>query len=233
MNRTYDDMQLTLLRWTGDPERLITQACALTQKKNIGNIVFDNKKTAKLIKYLVTANHTSPFEHISITLLIEDVSRSFLAQITRHRMGSFTSASQHYTKYDSFPNILDPGMITLEGIAEFLKKADSMYNYCIECGIPKEEARQVLPNAKAVNIMWTLNARSLINFLNQRLCKRNVGEMITFAQKLQIILMDWFPILFEHIGPDCEMLGGCTQGQMKAKVCIDDKIPNFKRTSIY
>ena len=57
-------------------------------------------------------------------------------------------------------------MVTLEGVADFLKRADNMYNYCIESGIPKEEARQVLPNAKAVNLMWTVNARSLVNSLN-------------------------------------------------------------------
>jgi thymidylate synthase (FAD) len=144
-------------------------------------------------------------------------------------MGSFTSASQHYQKYDIYPNILDPRMADMEAVTHICNQADSTYEWIISNGIPKEEARQILPNAKAVNLLWTVNARSLINFFNQRLCKRNVREMRMFAEKLLSICTDWFPDLFMWVGADCNVLGGCTQGKMKAETCKDANIPNFKR----
>lgn len=221
---TYKDMEIILIRSTPVPMNVIGMACSITQKRGI-----EEKADSKLIKYLFTANHTSPFEHCSITFLIKNVSRSFLAQITRHRIGSFTSASQHYQKYDSYPNIFDPTMVDIEAVVYSCNKVDSTYRLLISKGIPKEEARQILPNAKAVNILWTVNARSLINFFSQRLCKRNVHEMRIFAQKLQVLCIEWFPELFHLVGPDCITLGGCTQGHMKAEVCKNAKTPNFKR----
>lgn len=226
--KTYDHLKITVLQKTVDPDRMILYACSLTQKKDLPKEA-NEYNAASLIRYLFTANHTSPFEHCVATFLIENVSRSFLAQITRHRMGSFTSASQHYTTYDEFPNVLDPQTLTMEGVMEFLDNCDEMYKHLISVGIPKEEARQVLPNAKAVNLIWTVNARSLINFFNQRMCKRNVNEMYYFAMRLRHVCMMWIPELFDLVGPDCEVLGGCTQGKMKAHECKVNRIPNFSR----
>ena len=218
---TYYDLEIEVIQETLHPTWLIAKACAMTQKQDLVN-VSGSKNHGNLIKYLFTANHTSPFEHAYITFLISNVSRSFLAQITRHRMGSFTSASQHYQRYDNYPNILDPQMLDMEEVVQFLDQADEMYSHLIANTVPKEEARQILPNAKAVKILWTLNARSLINFFNQRLCKRNVKEMLNFAQQLLLVCIDWFPDLFKHAGPDCTKTGSngyCTQGHMQADVC--------------
>ena len=222
---TYNNMKITVRQRSQTPNIIVALACNLTQRQSISN----EEAPAKLIKYLFDANHTSPFEHIYSTFLIENVSRSFLAQITRHRMGSFTSASQHYQKYDIYPNILDPRIVDMESVRYICNKADEIYSRLIVNNIPKEEARQILPNAKAVNLLWTVNARSLINFFNQRLCKRNVQEMHLFATELLNKCIKWWPELFELVGPDCVTLGGCTQGRMKAKTCKDANVPNFQR----
>ena len=228
MNRfmTYDDLRIEVIQCTQNPNKIIAIACNLTQRQDVDD---DGAATPQLIEYLFTANHTSPFEHVYATFLLMNVSRSFLAQITRHRMGSFTSSSQHYQKYDTYPNVLDPSALSLEGVKDFLDQADEMYRYQIERGIPKEEARQTLPNAKAVNLLWTINARSLLNFFNQRLCKRNVQEMYLFAEELHAVCMEWWPTLFTHAGPDCITLNGCRQGHMKAEVCKDAEIQDFER----
>ena len=226
--KPYSDLMVDLVQSTKNPREVVALACNLTQKQdfeNTGSVI----KAVSLVEYLFNANHTSPFEHCYITALIKNISRSLLAQITRHRMGSFTSASQHYTTYNKFPNVLDPSMINMEAVTQFLDQADEMYSYLISVGIPKEEARQVLPNAKAVNLLWTVNARSLINFFNQRLCRRNVNEMYYFAVKMRHICLIWWPELFNLVGPDCETLGGCTQGKMKAEECIDALVSDLKR----
>lgn len=209
---TYNDQKITVKRCTLHPLDIVAEAAQLTTGIEI-------KNRFHLIKRLLTANHTSLFEHVSITLLIENVSRSFLAQITRHRISSFTSSSQHYQNYRDYPIIIDPNL--LEGKKEWFndicEKSLTHYKNMIQYhNVDKSEARQILPNAMAVNILWTINARSLINFLNLRLCKRNVLEMVTFASLLHGYCIDWFPELFKFVGPDCIMTE-CKQGAMSCQ----------------
>jgi thymidylate synthase (FAD) len=218
----YADMTIEVIQATEQSTTILHDACMLTTGKEIK----DMKQT---IQHLVSANHTSLFEHMSMTLLITNVSRSFLAQITRHRMASYTASSQHYQEYNTYPNVVSEAMAKASEVKQYCDENDAFYNYLIAMDIPKEEARQILIGAKAVNLMWTINARSLMNFLNLRLCKRNVQEMYLFAMRLHKVCYKWWPELFGLIGPDCEMLGGCTQGHMKAEVCKNAKTPNFKR----
>lgn len=208
---TYNDQKITVLRETKFPVILIGEAVSLTTGKSI-------KNHNKTIKFLLTANHTSLFEHCSMTLFIENVSRSFLAQITRHRMSSFTSGSQHYQDYQDYPAVISPNLSNsqLEGVHLDCDSACASYIQELDEGIPREEARQVLPNAMAVNILWTINARSLINFLNLRMCKRNTKEMLIFAHKIHALCCNWFPELFEFVGPDCFMTK-CRQGAMSCQ----------------
>lgn len=218
---SYEDMTLEVLQCTLDPDHMTAVACAMTQKQEVLPFT-DIDSTSKLVKFLFIANHTSVFEHSHITFSISNVSRSFLAQITRHRIGSFTSASQHYQEYGDYPNIFTPDFIGHPKIMAICDVTDALYKQLIHDGYPKEEARQILINAKGVNILWTVNARSLLNFFNQRLCKRNVQEMLLFAQRLHERCINWWPTLFKLAGPDCVTLGHCTQGHMRAEVCKNE-----------
>lgn len=210
---TYNDQKITIIRKTEAPMMVIRDAATLTTGKFI-------KNPEALIEHLLKANHTSLFEHISMTLLIENVSRSFLAQITRHRMSSFTTSSQHYQDYRDFPIVIDSKLA--KGSKEDfmmknnIEKTIGEYSDMIDYGIDKSEARQILPNAMAVNILWTINARSLINFLNLRMCKRNTKEMLIFANYLHSYCINWFYELFILVGPDCFMTK-CRQGAMSCQ----------------
>jgi thymidylate synthase (FAD) len=168
---------------------------------------------AKRIEFLLSANHGSPLEHVSATFVIKNVSRSFLAQITRHRMASYTTSSQHYQDYRLYPAIISPSMIHDPAIQKYFDQIMDMYvDLCTRH--PHHEARQILPNGMAVNIEWTINARSLANFINLRICKRNTEEMLVFTKKLRKFAIAWFPALFNHVHADCVMKGRCSQGRM-------------------
>jgi thymidylate synthase (FAD) len=93
---------------------------------------------------------------------------------------------------------------SLDGYAFLMTKHD----------MPKEEARQALPNACAVNQVITTNLRNLINFFSLRLCNRNVLEMRIFAHKLLSICTVVFPEFAKVVGPQCFM-DTCKQGKMK------------------
>lgn len=224
MIRKYDDMSITVVRATANPASIVKLASDITQKHILEDALAITPASRKLHKFLLKADHTSIFEHGSITVLISGVSRSFMAQITRHRIASYTIASQHYQDYRGYDDIVSPRMARDEFCAAILTDATKHYEHLLAADYPPEEARQILPEAKAVNILWTINGRSLVNYLTARLCRRNVGEMYAFAKLLHRITIDWWPELFVYVGPPCQRFGGCTQGWMQAQVCKDEGI---------
>ena len=208
--KTYKDMHIELLQRTKYPAETVAIALSLTMNNHEEYV--PPLLTNKLGKYLLDADHTSPIEHVHYTFLLQGLSRSFLAQITRHRMGSFTSASQHYQDYRDYPYVVideDPNYSVA------FNNAHAAYRALIDKGVPKEEARQVLPNAAAVNLLWSVNARGLVSFLKQRLCYRNVAEMQMFAERVLSLVKPTFPEVFNFVGPQCYMDGKCKQGRLK------------------
>ncbi|MCK4259918.1 MAG: FAD-dependent thymidylate synthase [Halanaerobiales bacterium] len=97
----YEDIKVTLLRKTNNPLKLLGMLTKITMTQNFKN---KNKKIKLIIKKLLKMNHTSLFEFIEYTFIIENASRSFLSQITRHRHASYCSSSQHYQNYSKYPH---------------------------------------------------------------------------------------------------------------------------------
>lgn len=217
--KTYHDMTITILEQTLGASKNMKFACDLTQKKTESPT--DNPLSIKSALFLIDAKHTSVFEHGSMTFLASGISRSLLAQVTRQRHFSFTSASQHYQDYRDYPMAIRPGWdktaITGQIYETVLNHSLNAYIELISFGELPEEARQVLPNACTVNLMITANPRALAEFLVQRLCKRNTQEMQVFAHKLHTICIQWIPEIFQNIGPHCFMEGKCNQGKMACK----------------
>lgn len=177
------------------------------------NPVSDSGSTG-LIKALLDMGHTSPFEHCVISMRIENISRACSLQLVRHRMASYTSSSQHYQNYKDYDCFVHSDLLDDEDIHRYHELAFSMYEDLLNSGVTKEEARMILPESAGVNLIMTINARSLINFFELRLCNRNVEEMSRLAHSMYLQCYDWFPELFKLIGPHCAMTGKCNQGKM-------------------
>lgn len=218
----YDEMKITVLSQSQNPDALVKSALNTCMKKDISH---EDKVDNKTVKYLLGAEHTSPLEHATMTIYVEGISRSLLAQLTRQRTFSFTSASQHYQNYSDYPVVISrqyfveqhPHMQLM--MLKNLNNSLDVYNSLIEKGMPKEEARQVLPNASAVNLQITADARNMANFFRQRRCMRNVEEMVIFADLWWASAIEWFPQLFSLVGAPCFMDSACNQGVMKAECC--------------
>ena len=93
--------KVTLIAHTPDPERLIAASAKLCYSPaSISDLMdgLDEEKTTSFLNMLSDFGHQSPIEHISFTFGIEEVSRTLLAQITRHRIASFSVQSQRYVK---------------------------------------------------------------------------------------------------------------------------------------
>jgi len=227
--QTYNNIKVSLLKSDDNYLEVLNQATNITMKQDFKD--FDKEKITKTIKYLLKANHTSIFEHINYTFLIEGASRSYLAQQTRHRIASYTSGSQHYQNYKNYEAGVIGGLHpTIEALyKDSMDSSMEVYNELIKLGMPKYEARQVLPNGMQNNLMITINARSLINFFQLRLCYRNTEEIRIVSVKMYQLCLEHFPELFQYVGPTCVMTGKCNQGKMACKNSLDFVRENYGR----
>ena len=136
------------------------------------------KEGERLFKQIVSSGHTSTLEHITFTFAVENVSRALLAQLTRHRHISFSVQSQRYVKLSSdsrsggftyvIPEKIFDDDINLSVFESAMREIQEYYNYLIRNGVPQEDARAVLPNATATNLVMTLNLRTALEFYNKR-----------------------------------------------------------------
>ncbi len=104
-------MTVRLIAHTPEPEKVVAAAAKLCYSDaHITDLLdgLDEEKTAKFLTMLSDLGHASPIEHASFTFAIEGVSRTLLAQITRHRIASFSVQSQRYVRLDDFRYVTPP-----------------------------------------------------------------------------------------------------------------------------
>lgn len=237
-------MKVIMLSHTPHPEQLVATAAKLCYSK-VGvkelKKKLDAESTEKFLNRLAELGHESPIEHISFTFGIEGVSRSMLAQITRHRIASFSVKSQRYVKEGQFEFVTPPEIEKIpEAKAEFLKAmADDVASYnkladvlfakhfndMINAGTDEkkakrdaekkaiEDARYVLPNACETKLVVTMNARSLLNFFKLRCCNRAQDEIRAVADEMLKLCKKTAPLIFKYAGAPC-VHGKCTEGKM-------------------
>ena len=201
----------------------------------------DEEKTAKFLTMLSDLGHASPIEHASFTFGIEGVSRTLLAQITRHRIASFSVQSQRYVRLDDFRYVTPPEIEAIpEAKAAFLASMEEDAQRYLDLahkleeghtarlmaeGMPEkqarakaskqanEDARFVLPNACETKMVVTMNARSLMNFFQLRCCNRAQWEIRELAEKMFTLVYPVAPHIFAKAGPAC-LCGPCPEGKM-------------------
>ena len=219
------NIKITRLNASHDnPEQFLNNIVRITFSKKLSKtdniydeIVNKENDNLNLLTNTIEMNHQSILEHVTVTYAITGASRSFLSQITRHRLFSFLSASQHYMDYSDMADFVVP--VELEGhpdkIKEYLegcKASINTYKKLIADGVDHSVARQVLPNGMRNQLIITVNLRQWMNFLNLRLCGRNTSEIEYVAYLIKKDLETYVPHITPYMVPDCIKLGHCTQG---------------------
>ena len=117
-------MLVQLIAHTNDPEKTIAAAAKLCYSDAHIETLLDGltpEKTEAFLQRLNDVGHASPIEHASFTFGIEGVSRTFLAQVTRHRIGSFSVQSQRYVRLEDFRYVIPPEIEAIpEARAQFI-----------------------------------------------------------------------------------------------------------------
>ena len=221
-------LKVILLRATPDPDELVAlgaRLCyaradldALQQKVESGD-------QRGFVERVMQRGHLSVTEHASFTFAVEGVSRALLAQLTRHRIASFSVQSQRYVSMaDGFDYVIPPAIEALgeDERQEFIRQMETMHTwYCHwqeKLGGAKEsaneDARFVLPNAAATRLVMTMNARELMHFFSLRCCNRAQWEIRDAACQALAALREVSPELFRLYGPTCFCTGKCPEGKM-------------------
>ncbi len=236
--------KVTLLAHTPFPEHTVASAAKLCYSPSTIDGIRDgltDEKAASFVEMLSEIGHESPIEHASFTFGIEGVSRALLAQITRHRIASFSVQSQRYVAENDFEFVTPPEIAAepealalfneamqkdkeyYEKITEVLKAkhkaaflAEGKDEKAADRAAEKkaiEDARFVLPNACDTKMVVTMNARSLHNFFRHRCCNRAQWEIQDVANQMLALVKEVAPNLFKNAGPSC-LTGGCPEGKM-------------------
>lgn len=227
------NMAVKLIRYTDNPEETVAMAAKLCYSPaDIDELIagIEEKDQSRFIERLVSMGHLSPIEHVSFTFAIEGVSRSLLAQITRHRIASYSVKSQRYVKAASkddgesiFNYIIPPSIEALgeeyvERYNEQMKIIQGWYDEWVdvlggEGEVAYQDARFVLPNAAETKMIVTMNGRELMHFFSLRCCNRAQWEIRELATQMLKQVKEVAPNIFKNAGPPC-LRGKCPEGSM-------------------
>nr|WP_276318747.1 FAD-dependent thymidylate synthase [Marinitoga lauensis] len=194
-------------------DRTAVKAARVSYGKEISN----DDKDKKLIYYLMKHKHHSPFEHQVFTFHVK--TPIFIArQWMRHRIGSYNEISRRYTtKYAEEFYIPDhiriQDTVNKQGSIKtndehMQNKAINIINYTydylfetynklLEMGVAREMARMILPVGQYTQFYWTVNTRSLMNFLNLRADSHAQWEIQQYAVALAEVFKEKLPWTYE------------------------------------
>lgn len=172
-----------------------------------------NARDKGLIGFLMSNRHGTPFEHNSFRFHVKAPLFVF-REWQRHRISSYNEWSARYSKMESEFYIPDnvrtqtgkPGAYTFEQAPDDKKRffaarlehasntAFERYEAAIGMGIAKEQARLFLPVNIYSQMYWTVNARSLMNFLSLRNSEQAMWEIREYARIIEQIFQERMPV---------------------------------------
>jgi thymidylate synthase (FAD) len=218
-------LNVTLIAHTPEPEKVIAMAsrtCYSALDLEGLSRKAERADNAAYIRGVLASGHLSVVEHASFTFGIEGVSRTLLAQITRHRLASFSVQSQRYVSQEGEevfgfvmpPRIRDLGEEAREKYLSQMKTMQTWYNEWMKAlgSDAAEDARFVLPGAAATRIALTMNARELLHFFSLRMCNRAQWEIRELAWRMYELVLPLAPAVFGNAGPSCAR-GACGEGK--------------------
>jgi len=231
-------MKVTLLAHTHFPETLVAAAAKgcysskssddiwMDIEENIGGLGVES-----YLAGVIKSGHLSTIEHAVFTFSIEGISRACSHQLVRHRIASYSQQSQRYVKFGNDHRLpIDSDFVIPPAVAEDDEILESFIDACAgalmayydvaEMLVDKgrtqeqanEDARFLLPNAAKTNITVTMNARSLFNFFNLRMCRRAQWEIHDLAWEMYDLCNEVAPAIFKFAGPGC-VIDVCKEGK--------------------
>ena len=212
---------IILPQTTKDPLQLIGTTSAVCYNDDISN----KEKNIKRALDCIHSGHGRVLEWPNVEVIVEGFSAKMMREAMRHIVGtSVLQASTRYIDYEKgFDVITPPAIANNNDAMEVWCKAMNDIKMAMGAlkalGVPKEDYTNLLPLAYQSKMIWKVNLRTLVNFMNMRLCSRAYWEIREFSNMLKKTLMEYSPeweiICKELFVPKCDAVGYCTE----AKCC--------------
>jgi thymidylate synthase (FAD) len=210
-------MKVTVLTHTVFPVQLATLAGKACHNSDVSKIAdrFDSEnywddkdqqeKDREFIRGIVARDEGSVIEHVSVTFLIEDISRVVSHELVRHRIASYSQLSMRHNSPEELHYIVPAEVFENEELKEswalLLKYASSLYRESRAAGVSWDSARYCLPMAIGTNVVMTMNLRSLRNFLKLRMHRSANPEMRELAKSIFDAVYEIMPDFVEDLKP--------------------------------
>lgn len=213
-------MKVTLISHTENAEQVVAAAARLcySNASDIDTLMnnLTPEKTEKFVERLISMGHESPFEHVNFVFGIEGVSRTLSHQLVRHRHSHYSQQSQRYCSMGQFEYVMPPSVKAkpdaVKTFEDIMRRDQEAYDKLIELGVPKEDARFVLPNACTTRLIYSANLREIWNTANLRCCARAQWEIRAMYKLILEEARKVAPLLFKHAGATCVAKGYCPEG---------------------
>ncbi len=151
--------------------------------------------------------HASTLEHLNYTFYLENISRALLQELARHRIASLSVKSTRYTLKELKD---EDDVLEQQGLIEkycvmtghpdvdfYVGQALANLQTLVKSGVPNDQSKFALPDAYKTELTWTINARSLQNFLTLRTSKAAMWEIRRLAYAIFDALPEDHKYLFE------------------------------------
>lgn len=212
---------IELLSVNGNDKSIVNAARVSFGKDEVNGEFTD--KDAKLLKFLLSHEHGSPFEHNQLQFRIK--APLFVhSQWVKHRIGtsinsqsgryvsvseqfyipvSFRSQSKSNRQASTDEPVSNPEQADIE-YRNAITQCFAAYDRLLALGVAKEQARGVLAVSQYTNFIFTCNIRSLLHFLHLRNHKDAQWEMQQYARGLKEIAEQYFPYTFAAVATDSD-----------------------------
>lgn len=174
---------------------------------------------AEIVGMIVENDYMSAIEHISFTFDISEMSIAASREFLEHRISSHTGRSTRYNEEEGFgyyiPKEIKNNPEALEEFKRAMEYSNAAYQKLKNLGVKREGRRYALPMGMHCRYLWTVNARSLVNFLGLRLCVRAAPELRELAKNLQGVASEIYPDIFSNIDCRGRILGVCPENAVR------------------
>lgn len=182
------------------------------------------ERDSKLISNIIQNGHTSTLEHITFNFQIKGISRLNLQELARHRMASLSVKSTRYTlkelkneasfipdamlynwerasKYINFIELETPDNIHYFSKNEIdktsIRALENLRRLVASGEFTNDQAKYALPECYRLDLYWSINARSLQNFLTLRTSEKAHFEIREMAWKIYYAIPEEYKFLFK------------------------------------
>jgi len=200
-------MKVALINYTQDALNLLLRTKGTRLKHGEDPATWSEEKKAEHLAYMRDTIKSS-WEFVDYVFEITGVTRAFTHQLVRTRTGSYAQEAMRVIDATGFEHLVPPSVVDGDPYAghvwgAIMRDIDGAYKNLVDAGVPRQDARGVLPTNVLTNITAKFNLRTLAAMSELRLCTRTQGEYQDVFREMRRLVCEVHPWAEEFINVFC------------------------------